>query len=101
MLPCAIGLRNDLVNGSTHVFELVQKGLVMAMVVLQSAGRGTNDEEVRTEGQACDIARGSWEGHLEGALTLFLPGVMYWVHSNSTCMRIFFMKNTEQKQQQC
>ena len=81
-----MGLRNDLGDGPTYVFKLVQKGFVMALVVQQSAGRSSDDEEVCTEGQACDIAWGSWEGHLEGAFALFLPRVMYWVHSNFACM---------------
>ena len=86
MLPCAKWLRDDLCDGPSHVFKLIQEGLVVALVVQYSAGSGANDEEVRTEGQACDIAWGSSGGHLEGAFALFLPRVMYWVHSHSACM---------------
>ena len=44
-----MGLRDDLCDGPTHVFELIQEGLVMALVVQQAAGSRADNEEVRAE----------------------------------------------------
>lgn len=77
------------------MFELIQEGLVMALVVQQAAGSSADDEEVCTESQACDVAWGSWGGHLEGALALFLPRIMYWVYRHSACIHVFWRKQNQ------
>ena len=85
MLPCAVGLRDNLCDSPTHMSELVQESFVVALVVQQGASSSADNEEVCTQGQACNIAWGSRRGHLEGALALLLPSIEYWVHSYPAC----------------
>ncbi|KAA6424583.1 MAG: hypothetical protein FRX49_05792 [Trebouxia sp. A1-2] len=68
-LPGAIWLRENLDNSTPCMFELIQESLVLAVVVQQHAGSSASNEEVGTQGHACHIAGGPWEGHLEGPLS--------------------------------
>ena len=90
-VPGATWLREDLADSTPCVLELIQKSLVMALVVQQHAGSCANNQEVHTQGQARDIAWGSWGGHLECTLALFLASVMNWVHRYSPCQTKMFM----------